>query len=308
MLNSRRKFIQTASLAVVGASLTPSALWSYPTTLADTKRLIGIQLYSVRDDMNKNPLETLTALSKMGYQYVEHANYVNRKFYGWSAAEFKKVLDGLGLKMTSGHTVMAPNHWDNATKKFTDEWKLTVEDAATLGQIFVISPSMDQKLRSTYDGLMTLLDMFNKSGELCKANGMKFGYHNHEFEFRTKINGSTVYDIILQHTDPELVVHQLDIDNMYGGGGRAAEWIKKYSGRFQSLHVKDEIKTGTVEMKDIYESTLLGTGIVDPKAVALLAKEIGGSQHFIIEQESYQGLTELECAKKNLEIIKTWGI
>ena len=308
MQNSRRKFIQTASLAVVGASLTPSALWSYPTALADTKRLIGIQLYSVRDDMNKKPLETLTALSKMGYQYVEHANYVNRKFYGWTAVEFKKILDGLGLKMTSGHTVMAPNHWDNSTKKFTDEWKLTVEDAATLGQTFVISPSMDQKLRSTYDGLMTLLDMFNKSGELCKTNGMKFGYHNHEFEFRTKINDTTVYDIILQHTDPKLVVHQLDIGNMYGGGGRAAEWIKKYPGRFQSLHVKDEIKTGTVEMKDVYESTLLGTGIIDPKAVALLAKKIGGSQHFIIEQESYQGLTELECAKKNLEIIKTWGI
>jgi hypothetical protein len=116
MQNSRRKFIQTASLAVVGASLTPSALWSYPTTLADTKRLIGIQLYSVRDNMNKNPLETLTALSKMGYQNVEHANYVNRKFYGWSAAEFRKVLDGLGLKMTSGHTVMSPNHWNNTTK------------------------------------------------------------------------------------------------------------------------------------------------------------------------------------------------
>ena len=150
--------------------------------------------------------------------------------------------------------------------------------------------------------------MFNKSGELCKANGMKFGYHNHDFEFRTKVNGTTVYDIILQHTDPKLVIQQMDIGNMYGGGGRAAEWIKKYPGRFQSLHVKDEIKTGTVEMKDEYESTLLGNGIIDPKAVSLLAKKIGGSQHFIIEQESYQGLTELECARKNLEKIKTWGI
>ena len=79
MQNSRRKFIQTASLAFVGASLQPTALWAYPNELAATKRLIGIQLYSVRDDMDKNPLETLTALSKMGYQYVEHANYVNRK-------------------------------------------------------------------------------------------------------------------------------------------------------------------------------------------------------------------------------------
>ena len=305
MQNSRRKFIQTASLAMVGACLQPSELWSNPSLLAKTKRLIGIQLYSVRDDMDKNPLETLTALSKMGYQYVEHAYYVNRKLYGWTATEFKNILNDLGLQMLSGHTVLYPKHWNSATNNFTDDWKLTIEDAATLGQSFVISPSMDSKLRSTYDGLMMLLDVFNKSGELCKASGMKFGYHNHEFEFRTKLNDTTVYDLILQHTDPQLVIHQLDIGNMYGGGGRAAEWITKYPGRFQSLHVKDEMKVG---MKEVYESTLLGTGIIDPKAVALLAKKIGGSKHFIIEQESYQGLTQIECAKRNLDIIKTWGI
>jgi len=78
MQNSRRKFIQNASLAIVGASIKPSALWSKSLSAADTKRLIGIQLYSVREDMKKNPLETLTALSKMGYEFVEHANYVNR--------------------------------------------------------------------------------------------------------------------------------------------------------------------------------------------------------------------------------------
>jgi hypothetical protein len=71
---------------------------------------------------------------------------------------------------------------------------------------------------------------------------MKFGYHNHDFEFKEKLNGQLMYDIILQHTDPNLVVHQLDFGNMYGAGGRAAEWINKYPGRFQSLHVKDEIK------------------------------------------------------------------
>ncbi len=308
MQNSRRKFIQTASLAMVGASLKPSSLWSNTNTIADTKRLIGIQLYSVREDMGKKPLETLTALSKMGYQYVEHANYINRKFYGWGASDFKKVLDDLGLKMPSGHTVMTARHWDSVAKDFTDAWKQTVEDAATLGQSYVISPSMDEKLRNTYDGLMTQLEIFNKSGELCKKSGMKFGYHNHDFEFKEKLNGTMVYDLILQHTDPKLVIHQLDFGNMYGAGGRAGEWVAKYPGRFQSLHVKDEIKSAKGEMNDGFESTILGTGVLDPKAIALLAKKIGGAQHFIIEQESYQGITPLECAKKDLEIIKTWGI
>jgi len=308
MQNSRRKFIQNASLAIVGASLNPSALWSKSLSAADTKRLIGIQLYSVREDMKKNPLETLTALSKMGYEFVEHANYINRKFYGWTATEFKKVLNDLGLKMPSGHTVMGAKHWDNTAKDFTDDWKRTVEDAAVMGQAYVISPSMDDKLRSTYDGLMLQLDVFNKSGELCKKSGMKFGYHNHEFEFKEKLNGILMYDLILQKTDPNLVIHQLDFGNMYGAGGRGAEWITKYPGRFQSLHVKDEIKSTKGELNDGYESTILGTGVVDPKAIALLAKKIGGSHHFIIEQESYQGIPPLECAKKDLAIVKTWGI
>jgi sugar phosphate isomerase/epimerase len=308
MQNSRRKFIQNASLAIAGVSWKPNVLWSPTHLTADVKKLIGIQLYSVREDMKKNPLATLTALSKMGYQYVEHANYIDRKLYGWTAKEFKKVLDGLGLKMPSGHTVMTSAHWDNSSKDFTKEWKYTVEDAATLGQAYVISPSIDDKLRSTYDGLMLQLDIFNKSGELCKANGMKFGYHNHDFEFKEKMNGSLLYDIILQHTDPKLVIHQLDFGNMYGAGGRAAAWVKKYPGRFQSLHIKDEIKAEKGEMNDGYESTILGTGVVDPKSIALLAKKMGGAVHFIIEQESYQGLAPLECAKKNLEIIKTWGI
>jgi sugar phosphate isomerase/epimerase len=309
MKNSRRKFIQNASLAIMGASLKPSALWS-ATNKAVSKNLIGVQLYSVREDMSKKPLETLTALSKMGFEFVEHANYVNRKFYGWEAPEFKKVLDGLGLKMPSGHTVMGTKHWDNTKKDFTDDWKRTVEDAAVMGQTYVISPSMDDKLRSTYDGLMLQLDVFNKSGELCKASGMKFGYHNHDFEFKEKLNGTLMYDLILQHTNPNLVVHQLDFGNMYGSGGRAAEWVSKYPGRFQSLHVKDEIKSekGKGEMNDGYESTILGEGVVDPKSIALLAKKIGGAHHFIIEQESYQGMTPLDSVKKDLAIMKTWGI
>ena len=309
MKNSRRKFIQNASLAFMGASLQPSSLWSNTNNVA-AKNIIGVQLYSVRVDMLKNPMATLTALSKMGIEYVEHANYINRKCYGWTAKEFKKVLDGLGLKMPSGHTVMDATHYDKSKKDFTDVWKRTVEDAAVMGQTYVISPSIDDDLRSTYDGLMQQLDIFNKSGELCKASGMKFGYHNHDFEFKEKLNGILMYDLILQNTDPNLVVHQLDFGNMYGAGGRAAEWINKYPGRFQSLHIKDEMKAanGKGEMNDGYESTILGDGVVDPKSIALLAKKIGGAHHYIIEQESYQGISPLDCVKINLERMKTWGI
>jgi sugar phosphate isomerase/epimerase len=307
MQNSRRKFIQNSSLALLGIGLAPNSLWS-KSVYADAKIKIGIQLYTVRDTMFKDPLGTLTALSKMGYQYVEHANYANRKFYGYTAIEFKKILTDLGMQMPSGHTVMNTKHWDATKKDFTDLWKQTIDDAATLGQAYVISPWMDEKVRTSYDALMHQLELFNLSGELCQKSGMRFGYHNHNFEFVEKVNGQLIYDIILKETDPELMIHQLDFGNMYGIGARGMDWIKKYPGRFASVHVKDEIKVAVGEMNDGHDSTILGNGVVDPKAVSLLAKAIGGTHHFIIEQESYQGIAPLECARINLERIKTWGL
>ncbi len=135
---------------------------------------------------------------------------------------------------------------------------------------------------------------------------MKFGYHNHDFEFNTNINGKKLYDVMLQNTDPQLVIHQLDIGNMYGGGGRAIDVIKQYPGRFASLHVKDEIKSPGADMGG-YESTVLGKGIIGVKKVLKLAKKTGGTKHFIIEQESYQGQKPLDAMKQDLAIMKKWG-
>lgn len=303
MKTSRRSFLQKSTLFLAGAGLFSPRLRA----AFSAETITGIQLYSVRDDMKQNPRATLEALAKMGYKYVEHANYIDRKFYGYSAADFKKILEELGLKMLSGHTVMGRNHWDASRKEFTDAWKQTVEDAAVVGQELVISPWLDESLRKTYDDMLRYMEVFNKSGELCKQSGMRFGYHNHNFEFTQKLNGQTVYDIILSHTDPALVAQQLDMGNLYGTGADAYKIIQANPGRFISLHVKDEIKAGKGEMNDGYESTVLGKGVANTKAITDLGKESGGTLHFIIEQESYQGLAPLACAKEDLRIMKSWG-
>jgi sugar phosphate isomerase/epimerase len=302
MNTSRRKFVKNSVLTVAGVSLFSKNLLASP----KNKTITGIQLYSIRDDMKTAPSETLKKLADMGYRYVEHANYVDRKFYGYGAKEFKKLLDDLGLKMKSGHTVMGAKAWDATKNEFTDAWNYTVEDAAVVGQEFVISPWLDESYRKDVDGLKRFLAVFNKSGELCKKSGMKFGYHNHDFEFNTMIGGVRLYDIILKETDPALVIQQMDIGNMYGAGGRALELLKEYPGRFPSLHVKDEIKSEKGSMGG-YESTILGTGVIPVKEVLELAEKIGGTSHFIIEQESYQGKTPLDCAKEDLQIMKKWG-
>jgi sugar phosphate isomerase/epimerase len=292
-------------MAVAGASLLSKNAFA---SIAKPTQLLGLQLYCVQKEMKADPLGTLKQLAAIGYKNVEHANYVDRKVYGYQPSEFKKILGDLGMSMPSGHTVLGKQHWDATKKDFTDAWKYTIEDAAIMGQKFVISPWLDASLRGTYDDLLKQMEIFNKSGELCKKSGMKFGYHNHDFEFSQKLNDITVYDIMLKNTDPALVMQQLDTGNLYNGGAKAIDIVRQYPGRFESLHVKDEIAvTGGAGGHEKYESTILGAGIVSVREVIDLCRKSGGTTDFIIEQEAYQGKEPIACMKEDYEVMKKWG-
>lgn len=303
MTNSRRNFVKKGAIALAGTALFSNRVFAN----FDKETVLGVQLYSVRDQMNKEPLPTLQKVAAMGYKNVEHANYVNRKFYGYTASDFKKVLDDLGLKMPSGHTVLNKNDWDAQKQDFTDKWKYTVDDAATVGQKLVISPWLDESMRKTLPDFKRYMDIFNKCGELCQKQGMKFGYHNHDFEFTTKLDGKVLYDLILDYTDPALVAQQMDIGNMYGAGGRALDILQRYPDRFESLHVKDEIKSGKGEMGDGYESTVLGKGVLPVKEICDDFKKKGGTIYYIVEQESYQGQDPIDAIREDYDAMKKWG-
>lgn len=303
MTTSRRNFIRTGALAAVAAAVAPRIALAQG--IKKEKEMVGLQLYSVRDDMGKDPRGSLQKLSKMGYVYVEHANYVNGRFYGFEPKEFRKILDDLGLVMISGHTVMGRQHWDDSKQDFSDSWKKLVDDAAILGQRWVVSPSMDNSMRKNYDDFKKYMDVFNKSGELCRKKGMKFGYHNHDFEFSEQLNGERLFDIMMKSFDNDLVAMQLDIGNLYNGGAQALDVMSRYPGRFEIIHVKDEIpaKSGN----DKYESTILGEGIVKAREVLELARTKGGTVCYIIEQESYGDKTPMQCVEEDLRIMNKWG-
>jgi sugar phosphate isomerase/epimerase len=142
MNTSRREFIINSALAATALSVLPV----YASGNAPKEVLTGLQLYSIRDEMKNDPLGSLQRIAGMGYKHVEHANYADRKFYGWTATEFKKVLNDLGLNMPSGHTVLHGDHWSAGQNDFTDQWKYTIEDAAAMGQDYVISPWLDEKI------------------------------------------------------------------------------------------------------------------------------------------------------------------
>jgi sugar phosphate isomerase/epimerase len=303
MSTSRRNFLKTSGLTAAALAMGTHKLLAG--NRSDT--ILAIQLYTVREEMGKDPSGTLKKLSDMGYKYVEHANYHDRKFYGYAPPEFKRLLSDYGMQMPSGHVVMLPKDYDFSKNQFANSWNWTVEDAATVGQQYLVSPWLDESKRKNMKDFKEYMDIFNKSGELCKKSGLKFGYHNHDFEFTTKIDGQLLYDLILTSTDPSLVAQQLDMGNLYNGGFKAIDVAKKYPGRFEMMHVKDEILAKKILEGEKYESTILGQGVVGTREVCNIGRTTGGTKFFIIEQEAYQGLAPLDCSKKDYAIMKDWG-
>ena len=299
---SRRSFIKNSSLTIAGVSFLPGI-----SKERNPGVIVGIQLYTVRDDMKKDPEGTLKKLAAIGYKYVEAAGYADRKFYGYSIPDFKKLLKATGLKMESGHSFLGSEQWDKSTNDFTDEWKHSIEDAAAVGMKYLISPGVDEGLCKTMDSFRHYMNMFDKTGELCKKSGIRFAFHNEDYEFNHRLEGKLIYDLILQTTNKNLVWQQMDIGNMYEPGGRALHFLKEYPGRFFSMHVKDEMKRDSPGPDGkLYENTVLGKGVMPVKEIIDYARKTG-TRYFIIEQEDYQDKTPLECAAADLKKMKSWG-
>jgi sugar phosphate isomerase/epimerase len=300
MKTSRRTFVKSSAMAAIGAAILPGSVFAF----SAQKPTVGLQLYSVRDDMKSDPKGSLKKLADMGYKVVEHAGYADGKFYGFKPAEFKKILEDLGLKMYSGHVDFGMKAWDASKKDFTDTWKQTVEDAAYMGQKYVITPELAENAQKDYDELLKVLDLWNKCGELCQKHGMKFGYHD-DFNENAILHGKKLYDIIMEKSDPKLTLQQFDIANLYNAAGTdPMEIIKKYPGRFDSLHVKDVLKEKNKE--NMHDSTILGKGVLNVKEVVALAVK-NGAWLLIIEQEAYQNESPMDCAKDDLAAMKKWG-
>lgn len=298
----RRDFVKQSS-----ATLLALAAMNFDALAAKKKKnsILSLQLYSVRAEMAKDPAGTIKALGEMGYTDCEHAGYnaKTRQYYGYTPSDFKKLLADNNMTMQSGHSVFGKDHWNPDKNELTDLWKTTVEDAVTAGQKYIISPWLDISLRKNFDDLKRFMDAFNICGTYCQQQGVRYGYHNHDFEFSLKLTSKRVYDIILENTDPNVVAQQLDIGNMYDGGGRAKELLLQYPNRFELMHVKDEIPAE----KGGHESAVLGTGVIGVQEVLKLGQKKGGTFYFIVEQESYQGKQPIDAMKENLALMKKWG-
>ncbi|HLN75002.1 MAG TPA: sugar phosphate isomerase/epimerase [Prolixibacteraceae bacterium] len=254
-MTNRRDFLRTSSLIIAGGLVGPGVLTGLQASVlpAKGKKDIGLQLYSLRDAMSKDAMGTLKQVSDIGFKTLEAANYADGKIYGMTPKEFKKVVKGLGMKMTSAH-LGGPNYTKDTHAKAMDWWKKALEDHEEVGCKFIVKPSMPNV--KTLDELKMWCDYYNSIGEMTSKSKVLFGYHNHNREFE-KLENEIIYDYMLKNTDPKKVFFEMDVYWVMRGGYKAVDYMNKYPDRFPVLHIKDEKEigeSGQLDFKSIYET------------------------------------------------------
>lgn len=221
---------------------------------------IGIQVYTVRTLMPRDPDGTLAALASIGYTEVELAG-----LYGNSPTAMRQMLDRHGLTAVSGHMSLPDMRRD---------WSRALDDAATLGQQYIVCSSFAESDRSV-DAFHRNAHEMNELAATARQHGLQFGYHNHMYEF-ARADGVVPYDILLTECDPHLVQMEVDLMWMTKGGGDPIAYFHRYPGRFPMVHVKDMTKDGT--MVDV------GKGSIDFARI-FAESDLAGIKHYFVEHD-----------------------
>jgi sugar phosphate isomerase/epimerase len=267
---NRRTFLEILTAAAV---LPRHLGWA-----ADEHRIekIGLQLYTVRDQMKADFDGTIAKVASIGYKEVEFAGY-----FGRTPEQVRAVIDRNGLTSPSCHV-----EYD----VLSDKWPSVIESSKLIGQSYIVCPWIPEEIRKQPDGWKRAIDTFNHAGEISKKSGIQFAYHNHWFEF-LPVNGKLPYDMLLDQCDPDLVKMELDLCWITVAGADPLTYFSRYPGRFPLVHVKDMKKLPKVSASggqdfgdSLKDMTAVGSGIIDWKRI-LGQSEKAGIKHYIIEHD-----------------------
>lgn len=265
------------------------------------KKDLSLQLYSFREDIKQDYAGTLKKTAEIGYTSIEAAGYGDGKFYGKTPEEFKADLEAAGLTALSSHTKRDLTEDELTKKDFTEAlkwWEEALEAAKVAGMKYVAMPSMPGvgKLK-TLANLQTYCEYYNEIGKIANGKGIKFGYHNHAFEFE-KIEDKVMYDYMLENTNPEYVFFQMDVYWVVRGQASPVDYFHKYPGRFKVLHIKDN--------KELGQSGMVGFDAIFKSENT----DVAGVEYLVVEVEKYN-FTPVESIKishdylQQLEGVKT---
>lgn len=246
-------------------------------TASQAPSAIGVQLYTVRSVMATDPEGTLAAIADIGYEEVELAG-----LYGMSVREMRARLDAVGLAATSSH---------HSVEEVRGSWEATLEAAVALGQRLVVVPALPVAERDG-EALRRVADDFNRAGEAARAAGLRFGYHNHDWEMRPGADGVRPIDLLLDRTDPELVDWQMDIFWTVHGGADPMADLNARAGRVTSVHIKDRTATG--DMVDV------GAGVIDFRTVLARAGALGLLHQYVEHDQPGDPIESVRASYRTL--------
>lgn len=278
----RRDFLKTTTATLALTAITGKIAGCSTSSFSGSGSIkdFGLQLYTLRDLMPKDPKGILRQVAAMGYNQIESYDHETLGiFWGMKNTEFKKYMDDLGMKLISSHC----DHTRNLEN--------TADQAASINMKYLLCPWIGPQ--KTLDAYKSAAESFNKAGEICRQRGIRFGYHNHEYTFN-KVEGQFPQDILMRNTDSSLVDYEMDIYWVVFAGQDPVEWLKKYPGRFPLSHVKDG-RSG--------KTATLGTGTIDYPVILKEAKN-AGMKYFMVEQEDYVGTTPIDAAKADGDYMK----
>jgi sugar phosphate isomerase/epimerase len=260
-MTERREFIQVMGAAALGAAFHPLA--PRPSPLAPNRiSHVGLQLYTVRDEMKKDVAGTIARVAQAGYTEVEFAGYFDK-----SPAAVRAMLDRNGLTAPSAHFGnIAP-----------DAWREALDAAHVIGHQYIVVPWIPEERRTGVDGYKKIAAEFNKAAEQARAAGLQFAYHNHDFEF-APVDGKLPYDVLLAETDPKLVQMEMDLYWIIKGGQDPLAYFARWPGRFPMVHVKDSKGPPDNKMADV------GAGTIDWKHIFAHESQ-AGIKHFFVEHD-----------------------
>lgn len=293
-MSNRRHFLKQAGIVTAAAWANPT--WAIPPAF---NYKLGLQLYSLNNEMKQDAKGVLKQVASFGYREVETYgfNHGNNQFYwGMKPAKFKQLLDDNGLTSSSGHYDIDKFLINNVPKeeriRYVDD---CIKGAHILQQDYIVWPWLDPQLRNM-EKFKVLAATLNEIGEQVKKANLQLLYHNHNFEF-IEMDGKYGYDVILQETDPALVKMELDLYWAIRSGQDPHKLFTRQPGRFVVWHIKD------MDKKDPDLHTVVGDGSIDFKKILPEAK-LSGLKHIFVEQGNNYVPDALSCVAKSAGYMK----
>ncbi|MFA5327683.1 MAG: sugar phosphate isomerase/epimerase [Prolixibacteraceae bacterium] len=278
-MKNRRDFLKISAAGSLSMMLI-NPFSAHADLVGDRKKFgVGLQLYTVRDAMSADTPGSLKKLSDLGYKNMELASYTNGKFYGYKPSELRKMINDLGMDTISSHAAV------ESAGITTENAKLMADAHAELGVKYCIQPWVNDEDR-TIDKFKQMIADWNKVGEIMKNVGIQFGYHNHNFEFKSMNGVVPYYDIFMPEMDANLITMELDLFWASKAGQNPVEMFNKYPGRFQLFHMKDML-TQQAPFFDVIKDDIcsVGEGVIDFKKI-LAAKETAGMKYLFVEDDN----------------------